>query len=49
MATTLRAVAQGIAHQVRREHETEEGARQTSVGRPVRSGVQSAPAQVPQR
>ena len=49
MATTLRAVAQGIAHQVRREHETEEGARQTSVGRPVRGGVQSAPAQVPQR
>ena len=29
MATTLRAVAQGIAHEARGEHETDEGARQT--------------------
>ena len=29
MATTARAVIQGIAHEVRGEHETEGGARQT--------------------
>ena len=29
MATTMRAVAQGIAHEAQGEHETEEGARQT--------------------